>query len=90
MNAVMKEVMVDKDGKQVEITPYDWIYVRDGLPLLNGSQDSRRACYVCFTDGKTAKAYYTGHVMDTWVSQDKTNIALNENEIVAWRYQAPA
>jgi len=86
----MKEIMISKDGKPVEITPYDWIYVRDGLPSLKDGKNSKRACYVCFADGKTARAYYTGHVMDTWVSQDETNIALNENDIVAWRYQAPA
>jgi hypothetical protein len=86
----VKEVMVRRDGKQAEISPYDWIYVKDGLPHIENSTSPRRACYVCFNNGKTAKAFYTGSVMDTWLSQDDTHIALNENEIVAWRYQAPA
>lgn len=86
----MKEVMIKRDGKQAEISPYDWIYVKDGLPYIKDNKASKRACYVCFNDGKTARAYYTGSVMDTWQSQEDTNIALNENEIVAWRYQTPA
>lgn len=86
----MKEVMVSKGGKRVEITPYDWVYMKDGLPDIQDTAQHKRACYVCFTDGKTAKAYYTGSLTDTWVSQDDTHIALNENDIVAWRYQARA
>ena len=85
---IVKEVMIGQDGKRVEITPYDWVYVKDGLPDIPEGTTPLRACYVCFADGKTEKAIYTGSLTDTWVSQDKTHIALNENEIVAWRYQA--
>ena len=84
------EVMIGRDGKRIEITPYDWIYVKDGLPDIPEGTTPLRACYVCFKDGKTSKAIYTGSLTETWVSQDESHITLNENEIVAWRYQARA
>lgn len=85
---IVKEVMIGQDGKKVEITSYDWVYVKDGLPDIPEGTAPLRACYVSFADGNTSKAIYTGSLTDTWVSQDQTHIALNENEIVAWRYQA--
>ena len=87
---IVKEVMIGRDGKRIEITPYDWIYVKDGLPDIPEGTTPLRACYVCFKDGKTSKAIYTGSLTETWVSQDESHITLNENEIVAWRYQARA
>lgn len=87
---IVKEFMIGQDGKRVEITSYDWIYVKDGLPDIPEGTTPLRACYVCFKDGKTSKAMYSGSLTETWVSQDDTHITLNENEIVAWRYQARA
>ena len=49
----MIDMMVKKNGKQVKIDPYKWIYTEDGLPVAPTDPDKPRAFYVRLDDGRT-------------------------------------
>ena len=85
----MIDVMVKKNGEQVEIDPYKWIYTADGLPAAPIDPDKPRAFYIRLDDGRTETAYYKGAVLEKWLLQSNSHIVLNENEIIAWRFKRP-
>jgi hypothetical protein len=85
----MLDVMVNKNGKQVAIDPYKWVYTVDGLPAQPTDPENPMSFYVRLDNGRTEKAFYKGAVLEKWLSQGNTHIVLNENDIVAWRYCRP-
>jgi hypothetical protein len=85
----MLDVMVKKNGKQVDIEPYKWVYTSDGLPANPDDPDKPLCFYVRLDDGRTERAYYKGSVLEKWLLHGSTHIVLNENDIVAWRYTRP-
>jgi hypothetical protein len=85
----MMDTMVKKNGKQVKINPYKWIYTVDGLPVAPTDPDNPREFYVRLDGGRTESAYYKGAMLEKWLSQDNSHIVLNENDIIAWRYKRP-
>lgn len=85
----MINMMVKKNGKEVKIDPYKWISAKDGLPVAPTDPENPRAFYVRLDDGRTETAYYKGEMLVKWLSLDNEHIVLNENDIIAWRYQQP-
>ena len=86
---LMIDVMVKKNGKQVKIDPYKWVSAKDGLPAAPNDPDNPRVFYVRLDGGRPETAYYKGAMLEKWISLDNDHIVLNENDIIAWRYQRP-
>ncbi len=85
----MLDVMVKKNGQQVEIDPYKWVYTEDGLPACPEDPENPKVFYIRLDSGRTVEAYYNGTVLDKWLSLSNSHIPINENDIIAWRYQRP-
>ena len=85
----MLDRMIKKNGKQVDIDPYRWVFTSDGLPPEPVDPQNPRSFYVRLDDGRTELAYYKGAVLEKWLLHGNTHIVLNENDIVAWRYKRP-
>lgn len=85
----MIDVMVKKNGKQVKIDPYKWVYAKEGLPAAPIDPDNPSEFYVRLDDGRTETAFYKGALLEKWLSLDNDHIVLNENDIIAWRYRRP-
>ncbi len=85
----MLDVMIKKNGQKIDINPYKWVYTEDGLPAHPEDPENPRVFYIRLDDGRTERAYYNGTVLDKWLLLKNKHVAINENDIIAWRYQRP-